>query len=148
MFDTRHSSRVNHYSTPTRTECGSKTCCTSGPRDHMTSAVQHLHWLPVQPRIIYKLCLLMHLVNTGRAPSDLESVTATAARTVLGHVSALRAVVVTSSHVYTEKVRRIYYAFAGPHYWNTLPAALQQQSNTARLKRHIKMFLSEQAYNN
>jgi len=51
------------------------------PRDHVTSALQHLHWLPVQQRIIYKLCLLIHLVITGRrAPSYLmEFVTATAA---------------------------------------------------------------------
>jgi len=59
-----------------------KVCKTGGfvarlePRDHVTSALQHLHWLPVQQRIIYKLCLLMHLVNTGHTPSYFrESVT-------------------------------------------------------------------------
>jgi len=58
------------------------------PRDHMTSALQHLHWLPVQQQIIYKLCLLMHPVNIRCTPSYLtESVTATAA---LGSRSHLR----------------------------------------------------------
>jgi len=34
--------------------------------------------LPVQHRITYKLCLMMHLVNIGRAPTYLiNSVTAT-----------------------------------------------------------------------
>ena len=32
-----------------------------GPRDHVSNAVHDLHWLPVQHRITYKLCLLMHL---------------------------------------------------------------------------------------
>ena len=28
-----------------------------GPCDHVTSALQQLHWLPVSERITYKLCL-------------------------------------------------------------------------------------------
>ena len=50
-----------------------------GPRDHVSKALHDLHWLPVQQRITYKLCLLMHLVHNNRAPSYLaDSVTATA----------------------------------------------------------------------
>ena len=30
------------------------------PRDHVTPAVQELHWVPVAERIQYKLCLLVH----------------------------------------------------------------------------------------
>jgi len=37
--------------------------------DHVTPALlQQLHWLPIQYRITYKLCLTMHLVHTNRAP--------------------------------------------------------------------------------
>jgi len=37
------------------------------------------HWLPVQHRITYKICLLVHLVHNNRAPFYLvDSVTATA----------------------------------------------------------------------
>ena len=50
-----------------------------GPRDHVSNALRSLHWLPVQERITYELCLLMHLVYNNRAPSYLaDSVTATA----------------------------------------------------------------------
>jgi len=31
------------------------------------------HWLPIKQRIVFKLCLLMHQVHTGRAPSYLRS---------------------------------------------------------------------------
>ena len=33
-------------------------------RDHVTPALQQLHWLPVPYRVTYKLCLLMHLIHT------------------------------------------------------------------------------------
>ena len=35
------------------------------------------HWLPIEQRIVFKLCVLMHLVHIGLAPSYLrECVTA------------------------------------------------------------------------
>jgi len=40
-------------------------------RDHVTPALKQLHWLPVASRIKFKLCLLMHLIHTGRAPQYL-----------------------------------------------------------------------------
>jgi len=40
-----------------------------GPRDHVTPTLTDRHWLPVEQRIVFKLCLLMHQVHTGRAPS-------------------------------------------------------------------------------
>ena len=42
------------------------------PRDHVTPALQKLHWLPIDYRITYKLCLIMHLVHTERAPRCLS----------------------------------------------------------------------------
>jgi len=36
-------------------------------RDHVTPALQQLHWLPVEHSITYKLCTLMHQIHTGRA---------------------------------------------------------------------------------
>ena len=39
-----------------------------GLRDHVTPGLQQLHWLPVEHRITFKLCMLMHLIHIGRAP--------------------------------------------------------------------------------
>ena len=44
------------------------------PRDHVTSTLRQLHWLPVQFRITYKLCLLMHQIHTSQAPSYLSDI--------------------------------------------------------------------------
>ena len=41
------------------------------PRDHISSALQTLHWLPVRQRITYKLCVLMHVVAFKYAPAYL-----------------------------------------------------------------------------
>jgi len=44
------------------------------PRDHVTSTLQQLHWLPVQYRITHKLCLLMHLIHMSQALSYLTDI--------------------------------------------------------------------------
>ena len=41
--------------------------CDLKPRDHVTSSLRALHWLPVKQRIKFKLCLLVHLAVNGRA---------------------------------------------------------------------------------
>ena len=42
------------------------------PRDHVTPALQELHWLPIAQRIDYKLCLLVHKASMGQAPSYIS----------------------------------------------------------------------------
>jgi len=37
-------------------------------RDHVKPALKQLHWLPVEQRITYKLCLFMHHIHSGQAP--------------------------------------------------------------------------------
>ena len=32
-----------------------------GPRDHITGTIMELHWLPIEHRVKFKLCLLMHV---------------------------------------------------------------------------------------
>ena len=56
---------------------GSHTKLVSSPwdshgRDHVKPAVKQLHWLLVQQRTTYKLCLFMHLIHNGQAPQYLS----------------------------------------------------------------------------
>jgi len=46
---------------------------TLGPRDHVTPSLRHLYWLPLEQRIIFKLCSLMHLVNISSTRSSLST---------------------------------------------------------------------------
>ena len=42
------------------------------PRDSISHGLRQLHWLPIESRIQFKLCLLMHLIHTGRCPSYIS----------------------------------------------------------------------------
>jgi len=39
------------------------------PHDHVSQALQELHWLPIVKRIDYKLCLLFHKASIEQAPT-------------------------------------------------------------------------------
>ena len=41
--------------------------------EHITPVLKELHWLPVNLRIKYKLCLLMHLIHTHQCPLYLRT---------------------------------------------------------------------------
>ena len=38
------------------------------PRDSISNGIRQLHWLPIDSRIQFKLCLLMHLIHTRCSP--------------------------------------------------------------------------------
>jgi len=46
-------------------------------RDQVKPALKQLHWLPVEQRITYKLCLFMHLINSVQAPQYLSDCVST-----------------------------------------------------------------------
>ena len=104
-----------------------------GPRDHVSNALRDLHWLPVQHRITYKLCLLMHLVHNNLAPFYLvDSVTATASLSYRGRLRS------ASSQRYEQPRTRLKFgercfAFAGPAAWNSLPSSVQELTDTTQL---------------
>jgi len=65
------------------------------PRDHVLAAAIELHWLPIEYRIQYKICLLVHLSLNGKAPSYISSLiqpvfTLSTRPTVLRSASNLR----------------------------------------------------------
>ena len=85
----------------------------------------HTHWLPVKQRIVYKLCLLMHLVHIGRTPLYLsQSLTTTASLHSRSHLRSA-----SSCRYEQPRTRRKFgeraFTFAGPMHWNTLPQHLQ-----------------------
>ena len=117
-----------------------------GPRDHVRNALCSLHWLPVQERITYRLCLLMHLVHNNRAPSYLaDSITAIAN---LSHRTRLR----SASNLRYEQPRtrlkldECNFPFAGPAAWNCLPSSVQELSDTVSFKRHLKTVPFQRCY--
>ena len=118
-----------------------------GPYDHVSATLTDRHWLPIEQRIVFKLCVLMHHVHIGLAPSYLrECVTASADVTSRPRLRS------TSSQRYERPRTRLKFgdrsfSSAGPRAWNSLPSSLQELTDSKTFKRQPKTFLFEQAYN-
>ena len=95
------------------------------PHDHITTELRDLHWLPVQYRINYKLCSLMHLIHTGQAPSYLaDTVTQTATDFDRAAVFLMR------NHAQDSVSATRFLICATPAAWNSLLSALHQLTDT------------------
>ena len=112
-----------------------------GPRDHISDGLRQLHWLPVEARIRYKLCLLMHMVHTGRCPpyltDVLRPVSSSSGRSGLHSATSAQYVKPRLRTVFGERA----FSFAGPKLWNDLPSHLQTVTSTDSFKRQLKTHL-------
>jgi len=96
----------------------------------VTATFKDRHWLTIEQWIVFKLCVLMHQVHIGLAPSYLrECVTASA--DVTSH-PRLRS---TSSQRYERPRTRLKFSECsfscpGPRAWNGLPSSLQELTDS------------------
>ena len=110
-------------------------------RDHISGGLRQLHWLPVESRIRFKLCLMMHLAHTGRCPSYitdlLHPVSTSSSRSGLQSASTAQYLKPKLRTVFGERA----FAFAGPKAWNDLPSHLHSIQSTKTFKKQLKTFL-------
>jgi len=108
------------------------------PRDRvtLTAALQALHWLPlpVRQRITYKLCVLMHGVAFGYAPTCLQH--AVVSVSTLPGRAHLRSADTGTPGVSSSASFRAF-SVAGPQAWNRLPASLRNTVCLATFVRNI-----------
>jgi len=109
-------------------------------RDHVTPALQAVHWLPIKQRIQFKLCLLVHLAINGKAPIYLTEIITWAA-SITGR-AANRSAKNNDLVIQRTKLKFGQRAFsvAGPHIWDQLPTELKITKNTAAFKRKLKTY--------
>jgi len=91
--------------------------------DYITADIRDLlHWLPVQQRIEYKMCMLVYKCLHQSAPIYLSElcipVAAIATRSHL--CSAVQGNLVIS-YCRTKQYRQRCFAYSGPALWNSLP---------------------------
>jgi len=109
--------------------------------DHISPALYQLHWLPVDYRIQYKLCPMMHGVYVRRCPKYLDQTVQLAdsvrrRRGLRSSVSAdlrYRYVVPTTR----TKLGKRAFSVASPTAWNTLPADIRRTTDTVAFKRQL-----------
>ena len=103
-------------------------------RDHVKPALKQLHWLPVQQRITYKLCLFMHQIHNGQAPQYLSDCVSTVS--AASHRHRLRS---SGSAVYVLPRTRTRFGerffYSSPAAWNTLPSNLHDISDTSTFRK-------------
>ena len=109
-------------------------------RDHVTPALQQLHWLPIQARVQFKLCVLMYGIHNRQCPAYLSNaVQSVAATSTRGLRSA------TSTNYVTPRLRSKFgeraFSHAGPAAWNRLPETVRQAQSLAHFKKLLKSFL-------
>jgi len=114
-----------------------------GFHDHLIPALQQLHWLPVEYRIKYKLCALMHQIHTGRAPQYLvDSVHSQSLNPAVDPVNTANYV---KRCIHT-KIGERCFSHAGPAAWNSLPASIKLTTDTNIFKKLLKSHLFHIAF--
>ena len=93
--------------------------CDLKPHDHISASIRALHWLPIEQRITFKVCLLVHQSINGSAPSSLQDLI-TPSVSVLRRATLRSAshhdLVLQSSHC---KLGDRAFSVAGPRVWNS-----------------------------
>ena len=115
-------------------------------RDHVKPALKQLHWLPVEQRITYKLCLFMHHIHIGQAPQYLSDCVST-----VSAASGRYRLRSTGSAVYVLPRTRTRFEergffYSGPAAWNTLPCDLHDITDTSTFRKRLKSVLFDRAY--
>jgi len=105
------------------------------PRDSIPDGQRQLHWLPIDSRIQFKLCLLMHRIHTGRCPSyisdTVQLVADHASRTGLRSGSTSLYILPRLRNIFGERA----FSFSGPKAWNSLPDRFHLIESTVSSKK-------------
>jgi len=114
-----------------------------GQLDHITLALQELHWLPVEHRVSYKLATLAHTIRTTGQPTYL--------RELLPDYEPARTLRSSSRHLLKETVTKTVLASRGFRHsaaavWNSLPDSVRCCSNFDSFKRNLKTHLFNLAF--
>ena len=114
--------------------------------DHISSALSHLHWLPVTYRVHFKLLLLVYKSLNNQGPQYIQQYLQP--HSISGHHprscdQGLLKILRTNFKTFGD------YAFArsGPLLWNKLPLEIRNSQSVAIFKSKLKTHLFKLAYN-
>ena len=116
------------------------------PRDHVTSALNELHWLPITQRIKYNLCLLVHKASIGQAPNYIiDLLTANADVPSKSSLRSSDSGNYVPSRTRTKLEDRAF-SVAASRAWNCLPTELKLTRSTPAFRRNFNTFLFKVTY--
>ena len=106
-------------------------------REHITPYLRRLHWLPVGPRIDYKIILLAHKAQRFAQPEYLARLLPASERSV-----RLQHTVSIGGHRIAERSFR----YAAPRLFNKVPSSVTSTIFIETFKRRLKTFIFASAY--
>ena len=101
-------------------------------RVNLTPLYKELHWLKIEERIIFKICLIVHKCVQGFGPDSYKDLLTTS--------SNERTLKLTEKKFYTKYGKRAF-SCAGPKLWNCLPLKCRKEEDTIKFKKLLKSFL-------
>ena len=124
--------------------CAARVVMMVNRSEHITPTLHHLHWLPVQQRITYKILLLTWKILHGQAPAYLTEII-----TPYTPTRSLRSKY--ANRLVEPRFRSSGYggrAFSrmGPRLWNSLPVDLRGQNSQQVFKTKLKTYLFNSAF--
>ncbi len=105
-------------------------------REHITPALESLHWLPIQQRVMYKILLITFKALNGMAPAFISDLLALykPSRTLRSSSARQLCVAKASTKFYGERS----YSFAAANLWNKLPADIRHSYSLVHFKSNLK----------
>ena len=105
--------------------------------------LKSLHWLPVQYRIMFKMCTITYQALSSKQPSCLHTLLTPISKPIQLRSS-------TSDLLFVPKVNTNMgtraFAVGAPTLWNMLPSSVKSVENIAKFRRHLKTYLYNLAY--
>ena len=110
---------------------------------HSSIILNHLHWLPIDYRIRFKLAVLTHSVLFSGQPEHLRS--------VLSHYCPSRSLRSSNTNqLSVPLVRTVFgsrgFSVAAPTVWNSLPAEVRTCPSSSTFRRLLKTHFFQQAF--
>ena len=114
--------------------------------DHITPLLKSLHWLRIEYRIKYKICLLTYKIIQGKCPEYLKSFV-TLYEPPRSLRSSLSSQLQRRDNITTTKTYgRRAFSIVAPILWNDLPLSLRSSSSISTFKGLLKTFFFNQCY--
>lgn len=128
--------------------CAARLIYRSKHYTHVTPLLKDLHWLPVEARVQFKICLITYKALNGNAPAYIRELILRDApgRTGLRSQNLNRLVVPsTRSRAQRSTVDRAF-SICAPKLWNTLPEDCKNCKKETVFKSLLKTFLFKKFY--
>ena len=113
-------------------------------RDHITPVLIHLHWLPVEYRVRYKIILVTYKAIHGTAPQYISDLINKyqPSRNLRSSTQSLLVIPKTRTSTYGKRSFRT----AAATLWNSIPESVKTIDSLPCFKTHLKTYLFKLAF--